>query len=220
MAHILPVYCLVDLRASQPVILLFALVFLIAIVLNPIVVWLHKHRVPRLPRGCLRHRPDYHDHPVCDSANAGTVAERTQRKAFKPDRNRSPEVIWQCAGPCLAPMRSQAKLPQPPQLFGTFLSVSTLGLVGGVASVVLSPILLLIFVLVSPRPLVAAYLALGADRYRRQAHRTLARMTRQMTAWARGVAINGIITGLSIGVLLSLLGVQTALIFGRIGFFR
>ena len=35
------------LRALQPVILLFALVFLIAMVLNPIVVWLHKHRVPR-----------------------------------------------------------------------------------------------------------------------------------------------------------------------------
>ena len=30
------------LRALQPVILLFALVFLVAMVLNPIVVWLHK----------------------------------------------------------------------------------------------------------------------------------------------------------------------------------
>src|SRR5437762_13824121 len=35
------------LRALQPVILLFVLVFLIAMVLNPIVVWLHKHGVPR-----------------------------------------------------------------------------------------------------------------------------------------------------------------------------
>src|SRR5207302_5662169 len=35
------------LRALQPVILLFALVFLLAMVLNPIVVWLQKHRVPR-----------------------------------------------------------------------------------------------------------------------------------------------------------------------------
>src|SRR5436305_15231569 len=34
-------------RALQPVILLFALVFLLAMVLNPIVVWLQKHRVPR-----------------------------------------------------------------------------------------------------------------------------------------------------------------------------
>src|SRR5947209_13387960 len=35
------------LRALQPVILLFALVFLLAMVLNPIVVWLQKRHVPR-----------------------------------------------------------------------------------------------------------------------------------------------------------------------------
>src|SRR4030095_14995965 len=35
------------LRALQPVILLFALVFLLAMVLNPIVVWLQKHHIPR-----------------------------------------------------------------------------------------------------------------------------------------------------------------------------
>src|SRR5213596_2146511 len=35
------------LRALQPVILLFALVLLLAMVLNPIVVWLQKHHVPR-----------------------------------------------------------------------------------------------------------------------------------------------------------------------------
>src|SRR5438034_10665567 len=36
------------LRALQPVILLFALVFFLAMVLNPIVVWLRKLHVPRL----------------------------------------------------------------------------------------------------------------------------------------------------------------------------
>src|SRR5690242_13634156 len=35
------------LHALEPVILLFALVFLLAMVLNPIVVWLQKHHVPR-----------------------------------------------------------------------------------------------------------------------------------------------------------------------------
>jgi hypothetical protein len=34
-------------RALEPVILLFALVFLLAMVLNPIVTWLQKHHVPR-----------------------------------------------------------------------------------------------------------------------------------------------------------------------------
>jgi predicted PurR-regulated permease PerM len=87
---------------------------------------------------------------------------------------------------------------------GNILLRSTLGLVGGVASFVFA-VLLLVFVLVNPRPLVAAYLALAPDRYRAQAHRTLARLMRQMLAWARGVAINGFITGLSIGVLLWLI---------------
>src|SRR5258705_9138609 len=35
------------LRSLEPVILLFALVFLLAMVLNPIVVWLHKCHIPR-----------------------------------------------------------------------------------------------------------------------------------------------------------------------------
>jgi predicted PurR-regulated permease PerM len=73
-------------------------------------------------------------------------------------------------------------------------------------------------VLANPRPLAAWYLALAPDRYREQAHRTLARLMRQMTAWARGVAINGAITGLSIGILLWLIGVQPALMFGVFGF--
>jgi predicted PurR-regulated permease PerM len=100
---------------------------------------------------------------------------------------------------------------------GSILVRSTIGLVGGAASVVFA-VLLLIFVLANPRPLVATYLALAPDRYRQQAHRTLARLMRQMTAWARGVAINGMITGLSIGTMLWLIGVQPALMFGVFAF--
>src|SRR5207248_9427787 len=36
------------LRSLQPVVLLFAIIFLFDMVLNPIVVWLQKHHVPRL----------------------------------------------------------------------------------------------------------------------------------------------------------------------------
>jgi predicted PurR-regulated permease PerM len=100
---------------------------------------------------------------------------------------------------------------------GNILIRSTIGLVGGAVSIVFA-VLLLVFVLANPRPIVAAYLALAPDRYREQAHRTLARLMRQMTAWARGVAINGVITGVSIGVLLWLIGVQPALMFGVFGF--
>jgi predicted PurR-regulated permease PerM len=65
---------------------------------------------------------------------------------------------------------------------GSILLKSTIGLVGGVASVVFA-VLLLVFVLAKPRPLVTAYLALIPDRYRDQAHRTLARLMGQMIAW-------------------------------------
>jgi putative permease len=215
------------LRALQPVILVFALVFLLAMVLNPIVVWLQKHRVPRFVGVIL--------------VMLALIAVTTTIILFAiPPLSRQLQELMHSAPNMWQGIRSRIEsltknypevreaLPRTDEMagkvgaaaatVGNFLLQSTLGLVGGIASVVLA-ILLLIFVLASPRPLVVAYLALAPDRYREQAHRTLARMMRQMTAWARGVAINGVITGLSIGVLLSLIGVQPALIFGVFAFF-
>ncbi len=214
------------LRALEPVILLFALVFLLAMVLNPIVVWLQKHRVPRFAGVVL----------VMLALIA--VATTIILFAIPPlsrqlqELVRSAPSVWQGIRIRIESLTQnypevREALPRTDDIagkagaaagtLGNFLLRSTIGLVGGVASFVFA-ILLLVFVLISPRPLVAAYLALAPDRYREQAHRTLARMMRQMIAWARGVAINGIITGLSIGVLLWLIGVQPALIFGVFGF--
>jgi predicted PurR-regulated permease PerM len=95
---------------------------------------------------------------------------------------------------------------------------STLGVVGGVFVFVFS-LLVLIFVLANPKPLVTGYLALVPDRHREKARRTLIRMMDQMTAWARGVAINGVITGTSTGLLLWAVGVQPAFVFGVLAFF-
>ena len=214
------------LRALQPVILLFALVLLLAMVLNPIVVWLQKHRVPRFLGVILL--------MLALIAVATTIivfaipplARQTQELV----RN-APEV-WQGIRIRIESLTRnypavREALPRTDEIagkagaaagtIGNFLLRSTIGFVGGVASVVFA-ILLLVFVLANPRPLVAAYLALVPDRYREQAHRTLARLMRQMTAWARGVAINGVITGLSIGVSLWLIGVQPALMFGVFAF--
>ena len=216
------------LRALQPVILLFALVFLIAMVLNPIVVWLHKHRVPRFASVIL--------------LMLALIALTTTIIVFAiPPLTSQMQELLRSAPKLAQGLQTRIEsltrsypavreaLPRTDEIaskvaaaaatIGNILLRSTLGLVGGVASVVLA-ILLLVFVLASPRPLVAAYLALVPDRYREQAHRTLARMMRQMTAWARGVVINGIITGLSIGVLLCLVGVQTGAHLRRIRFFR
>jgi len=122
----------------------------------------------------------------------------------------------------------QNALPQADQIAttvgnqaGTMANVllrSTLGVVGGVFVFVFS-LLVLIFVLANPTPLVAGYLALMPERHREKARRTLIRMMDQMTAWARGVAINGVITGASTGVLLWAVGVQPAFVFGVLAFF-
>ncbi|PYL09808.1 MAG: hypothetical protein DME34_01720 [Verrucomicrobia bacterium] len=210
----------------RTILLLFAIVFLIAMVLNPIVVWLERRRVPRglgvalvllalilvagtlaivaIPpvtaqlEGLIRRAPDLW-HGV--------------RGRFEALASRYPSVA--------------AALPETDEIAGkigaqagtvaNLLLRSTIGFVGGVVSVLVA-LLLLIFVLSNPAPLVAGYLALAPDRYRAQAHRTLARLARQMTAWVRGVAINGLVTGFSIGTGMWLIGVQPALVFGVMSF--
>jgi len=214
------------LRSLQPVILLFALVFLLAMVLNPIVVWLHKHHVPRfvsvillilvlvavtttilvfaIPPLARQSQELMHSAPSVWEGIRTRIESLTQNyPAVRDALPRTDEMA--------------GKVGAAAGTIGNILLRSTIGLVGGVASAVFV-ILLLVFVLANPRPLVTAYLALAPDRYREQAHRTLARLMRQMTAWARGVAINGVITGLSIGALLWLIGVQPALIFGVFAF--
>jgi len=213
-------------HALQDVILLFALVLLLAMVLNPIVVWLEKHRIPRFLGVIL----------LMFALIAVTATIFVF--AIPPLAKQTQELVRNAPNVWLG-IRKQVEsltrnypsvrdaLPRTDEIagkvggaagtVGNILLRSTLGLVGGVASFVFS-VLLLVFVLANPRPLVAAYLALAPDRYRPQAHRTLAKLMRQMTAWARGVAINGVITGLSIGVLLWMIGVQPAFIFGVFAF--
>jgi putative permease len=225
LAFLLIVFWLI-VRSLEPVILLFALIFLLAMVLNPIVVWLEKHHIPRFVGVILL------------VLALLTVTTTVIVFAIPPLTRQSQELmrnapgVWQGVRTRIESLTKnypsvRQALPRTDEIagkvgaaagtVGNILLRSTLGLVGGVASFVFA-ILLLVFVLASPRPLVAAYLALAPDRYRAQAHRTLARLMRQMTAWARGVAINGIITGLSIGVLLWLIGVQPALMFGVFAF--
>jgi len=191
------------LRSLQPVVLLFAIVFLLAMVLNPIVVWLQKHHVPRLASVILL--------MLTLVAVTGTII----LFAIPPLARQSQELVqsapkvWQGIRTRIESLTQnypavREALPRSDEIAGR---------------VAVFAVLLLIFVLANPRPLVAAYLALAPDRYREQAYRTLARLMRQMIAWARGVAINGVITGLSVGTLLWLVGVQPALMFGVFAFF-
>jgi predicted PurR-regulated permease PerM len=214
------------LRALEPIILLFALVVLLAMVLNPIVVWLQKHHMPRFISVILLMLALFAVTSTIILFAIPPLTRQTQELV------RSAPSLWQGIRVRIESLTKnypevRQALPPADEIagkagtavatLGNFLLRSTLGLVGGAASFVFA-ILLLIFVLANPRPLVAAYLALAPDRYREQAHRTLTRLMRQMIAWARGVAINGVITGLSIGVLLWLVGVQPALMFGVFAF--
>src|SRR5438270_12985016 len=214
------------LRALQPIILLFALVLLLAMVLNPIVIWLQKHHVPRFVSVILLMLALV---AVTNTIVVFAIPPLTRQTE---ELIRSTPRVWQGIRTRIESLTKsypevREALPHSDEIagkagaaagtVGNILLRSTIGLVGGVASFVFA-ILLLVFALANPRPLVAAYLALAPDRYREQAHRTLARMMRQMTAWARGVAINGVITGLSIGLLLWLIAVQPALLFGVLAF--
>jgi putative permease len=98
-----------------------------------------------------------------------------------------------------------------------FLLRSTLNLVNGIL-VALLCFLVVIFTLVEPEPITIAYLELVPPRYRDPAFRSLARMMHQVSAWARGILINGIATGASTGILLALVGVQPAFLFGVLAF--
>jgi predicted PurR-regulated permease PerM len=98
-----------------------------------------------------------------------------------------------------------------------FLLRSTLNLANGVL-VALLCFLVVIFTLIEPEPITTAYLELVPPRHRDPAFRSLARMMHQVSAWARGIVINGIATGASTGILLALVGVQPAFLFGVLAF--
>src|SRR6266480_3818579 len=214
------------LRSLQPVVLLFAIIFLLAMVLNPIVVWLQKHHVPRLASVILL--------MLTLVAVTGTI----MLFAIPPLARQSQELVqsapkvWQGIRTRIESLTQnypavRGALPRSDEIagrvgaaagtLGNILLRSTIGLVGGLVSAVFA-VLLLIFVLINPQPLVAGYLALAPDRYQEEARHALARMMRQMHAWARGVAINGCITGFSIGIGLWLIGIQPALMFGVFAF--
>ena len=215
------------LHALVPVLLLFGIVILLAMVLNPLVVALERRRVPR-PIGA-----------ALVLIALATIAVLVVAVAVPTFTNELQSLIqrlpgaWQSIRGQIADFAGrypalQNALPQADQIAttvgdqaGTMANVllrSTLGVVGGVFVFVFS-LLVLIFVLANPKPLVTGYLALIPDRHRDKAQRTLIRMMDQMTAWARGVAINGVITGASTGILLWAVGVQPAFVFGVLAFF-
>jgi predicted PurR-regulated permease PerM len=100
----------------------------------------------------------------------------------------------------------------------TFLLRSTLTLFESLILTALC-LLVLIFLLVNPQPLVAGYLELVGPKHRHQARRVLLQMMEHMAAWGRGILINGVIVAISTGLLLAWVGVQPAYVFAVFAFF-
>jgi putative permease len=98
-----------------------------------------------------------------------------------------------------------------------FLVSSTLGIFGGLFGAVFG-LMLTLFSLADPKPILAACLKMVPDRFHEPARRSLAQMMVQTGAWARGVLINGAATGSTTGLGMWVIGVQPALVFGVLAF--
>jgi len=184
------VVCGFVLRSLQPVVLLFALFFFSPWFLTPIVVWLSQLPDSAL---CQCDPPD-----VCVIAVAGTIVLFAIR--HWPDKPRSWCIMRRGLArhshahriathnyPAVREALPREKNDENRRkgwcacgTVGSILLRSTIGLVGGAASIVFA-LLLLVFVLANPRPSSAAYLN-WPDCYREQAHRT-SHDDATMTAW-------------------------------------
>jgi putative permease len=212
--------------ALKPILLLFAVVFLVVMVLNPLVAFLVRRGLPRglaiavlaLALVMLFALALYFLIPPLLSQMDELIRQTPQawhrvQAQVETLGQRYPYI--------------QQALPEADTVLNTvgarasdllrLLFESGFRIVGGLFGSVFA-VLLLIFILVNPQPLVVRFLTLVPERQREASRRTLLRLTQQMAAWARGVVINGTISAVTTGLLLSFIGVQPALVFGFIAF--
>lgn len=218
------------LQAIAPTLLLFTVVFLLAMVLNPLVSGLEKRGVKRglavlliilsllgtvVLLGFLIVPPMLQEiNHLAEKAPDYWKNIRLQSEALNaryPALDRlTPELEKLQQGGGLEP----AKIGS----WAARILSYTFGLVGAIFGGVIA-LLLLVFTLSTPQPLVAGFLAAIPERHREASGRSLARVQEQMSAWAKATLINGLITGVSTGLLLHFIGVQPALVFGMLAFF-
>jgi putative permease len=213
--------------ALGPTLLLFAVVFLLAMVLNPLVTGLEKRGLKRglavmlvmlsliaivvlllflvVPPLLEEINRLVQKVPLYNERIQAQVKQLSTRYPSINNAVPEPEVI-------IETLRAQATRVTP------WLLASTLGVVGAIFGLVVA-LLLLIFILSNPQPIVAGLLSMVPNRHREATRRSLTRMMQQMMAWSRATLINGLITGISTGILLQLVGVRPALVFGVLAFF-
>jgi putative permease len=212
--------------ALQAILLLFAVVFLLAMVLNPIIAFLQRRRIPRGFAVALLGLAFVGGFALALSFLIPPLLTQMDDLI-----RRTPETWGRVQAQVVAfgkhyPYIRQA-IPEADKVFDTvgarsgdllrLLFESSFRIVGGLFGSLFA-VLLLVFILVNPRPLVFRLLTLVSDHHRDAAHRTLLRLTQEMAAWARGVVIIGTISAITTGLLMGLIGVQPALVFGFIAF--
>ena len=212
--------------ALKSILLLFAVVFLVAMVLNPIIAFLERRCIHRGLAVALLSLAFL-------AVDALVLAFLMPPLLDQVDEliRQTPKVWNGVEGQVQAFGRHypsiQQALPQADKVLNTvgaqagellrLLFESSFQIVGGLFGSVFA-VLLLVFVLINPQPLVVRLFTLVPDHHREASRRTLLRLTQQMAAWARGVVINGTISAVTTGLLFSLIGVQPALVFGFIAF--
>lgn len=210
------------LDAAAFLVLFFSLVLLLGAVLNPVVAWLERRRVPRsagaaflglLLLGAAAAAIWFGVPPLisqlADLARATPALWDDLRERAQQFLSSRPELAVQL------PTRDQLierLSPVASRLAGQ-LGRYTLNLVTLFASFLLL-VVMVVYTLASPRPLVAALLGAVPERHRGTAGRVLEQVLSRLKAWAQGTLILGVIVGVMSGVGLYFLKVPFPLIFG------
>ena len=228
--------------ALGPLVMLLVVVFFLVAVLNPIVVWLEKRRLPRglavalvllgllgtlvgvgflvVPpiveqTSALAKNSDTYSRNIAGQMQV--VLDRfPQLQSLLPEKVQDADNLKQ-VGRALSPQFENWVRLHSTDLTG--FVVSMLQAAAGGALTFLLALLLTLFVLLNPAPLISGFLCAVPARYRDAAGRSIGRIENQMLAWIRATLINGLITGISTGLLLWWIGVKPPLVFGALAFF-
>lgn len=209
------------------VLLLFAVVLFMAMVLNTPVTWLHQRKMRRGVSVALVMLTSFVVVGGLLALIVPTVMEQGDEFIVKaPEYGQNIEAqieriishypALQGVIPSSEEVFAQAKNYAQPA--AGWLLMNTWSLAGSLFLFVIG-ILVLIFVLANPQPLVAGVLGVTPARHREAMRRSIVRVSHQMVAWMRATVIMGIITGISTGILLHFAGVRPALLFGVLSAF-
>ncbi len=232
-------------HAIADLLVLFTVIVFMAMVLNPVVVWLEKRGlrrglavitvmlgligttvgvgflvVPPLVEqvsGLISNAPKYSE-KIEQQAKATLQRFPQLERALPPQyKGKNLDKLGETVGKNTAPqILSWVKNVGPN--FGNRVLTASFAFVGGIFTFLIA-LLLLAFILSNPQPLLAGFLSVVPARHREATGRSIARIENQMVAWMRATLINGCLTGVQTGILLYFIGVPSAIVFAALAFF-